>query len=256
MADTTVQLHSIPALGALTLKLYPHAGGAIVNGASGDVLSELGSTPGLYQAIVTEALSGTYAARVYSGSDLLGAYLVDLRDDTGSYDLADPAIAVGAGSLALAEIEGVVGGGGSGGGEVTGFSNAALAQLAGVTLRISQPFRGPGVPLEIVQGDDYAHADGRAIEVTISGLDDDLDLIGAAGHLSLKYRFDVVSFAATDISRVGEDVVLRFEPTAVETSSLRVSHNWKYDVQLTLASGRKITPVTEAEAWVLGGYSA
>jgi hypothetical protein len=50
--------------------------------------------------------------------------------------------------------------------------------------------------------------------------------------------------------------VLRFEPTAVETSGLRVSRNWKYDVQLTLTSGRKITPIAEAEAFVLASYSA
>jgi hypothetical protein len=60
---------------------------------------------------------------------------------------------------------------------------------------------------------------------------------------------------ATDISRAGDDVVLRFEPPSAETSGLRVSRNWKYDVQLTLASGRKITPVTEAEAMVLASYS-
>lgn len=234
MANTIVQLHALPALGALTLKLYPRTGGAILNGVSGDALTENGSTPGLYSATVTEALAGILAARVSSGSDVLGSYLVDLRDDTGAYDLADPAVAVGASALAVEEIVDEVGGGG--GGEVTGFSNAALAQLAGVTLRISQPFRGPGEPLELVQGDDYAHADGRAIEVTVTGLDDDLELTGATGQLSLKLGSDVVTFAATDISEAGDDLVLRFEPAAAETSSLRVSRNWKYDVQLMLST--------------------
>ena len=170
-------------------------------------------------------------------------------------NLSDPAIAVGVNTLAANEIAAEVEGGGGGGGEVTGFSNAALAQLAGVTIRISQPFRGPGEPLEIVHGDDYADADGRAIDVTVTGLDDDLDLTSAAGHLSLRLASDVVTFIATDISRVGDDVVLRFEPTAAETSGLRVSQNWKYDVQFTLASGRKITPIAEAEAVVLASYS-
>ena len=256
MPNTIVQLHSLPSLGTLTLKLYPHAGGAIVNGASGDTLAEHGSTPGLYAATVTEALSGIYAARVYTGSDLLGSYLVDLRDTTSAYDLADPAIAMGASALAADEIADEVDvGGGGGGGEVTGFSEAALAQLAGVTIRISQPFRGPGVPLEIVQGDDYVFEDGRAIEITVTGLDEDLDLDGAVGALSLSLGSDVVTFAATDISEAGDDVVLRFEPSAIETSGLRVSRNWKYDVQLTLAAGRKITPITEAEAFVLASYS-
>jgi hypothetical protein len=254
MASTTVELHAIPSLGPLTLKLYPRAGGAIVNGGSGDALTESGDTPGLYLATVTEALSGLYAARVFSGSDLLGAYLVDLRDDTNAYDLADPSVAIGMGATAVAEIAALVSGGG--GGEVTGFSNSALAQLAGVTLRLSQPFRGPGVPLEIVQGDDYAHADGRAIEITVTGLDGDLELTGAAGHLSLKLGSDIVTFGASDISRAGDDVVLRFEPAASETSSLRVSQNWQYDVQLTLASGRKVTPIAEAEARVRASYSA
>ena len=237
MADTIVQLHSLPLLGALTLKLYPRTGGAIVNGA-GDALSEDAAAPGLYAATVTEALSGIHAARVYedAGGDVIGSFLVDLRDDTGAYDLADPAIAVG-------DVQ------------VTALTNAALAQLAGVTIRISQPFRGPGVPLEIVQGDDYAHADGRAIEVTVAGLDAGLGLTGASGQLSLKLAAESVTFTATDISRVGDDVVLRLEPSAAETSELRVSRNWQYDVQITLAGGRKITPISEAEAFVLASYS-
>ena len=67
MANTIVQLHTLPSLGSLTLKLYPRTGGAIVNGASGDALTESGSTPGLYSATVTESLAGIYAARVSSG---------------------------------------------------------------------------------------------------------------------------------------------------------------------------------------------
>lgn len=257
MANTIVQLHALPSLGVLTLRLYPRTGGAILNGAGGDDLTESGATPGLYTATVSEALSGIYAARVSAGSDLLGSYLVDLRDTTSAYDLADPTIAVGVGALAIGEIADEIGsGGGGGGGEVTGFSEAALAQLAGVTIRLSQPFRGPGEPLEIVQGDDYAHADGRAIEVTIAGLDEDLDVDGASGQLSLQLGSSQMTFTASDISSAGADLVLRFEPTAAETAGLRVSRNWKYDVQLTLASGRKVTPLTEGEAHVLAGYSA
>lgn len=255
MANTIVQLHALPSLGALMLRLYPRTGGAILNGAEGDALTESGSTPGLYTATVTEALTGIHAARIYSGSDLLGSYLVDLRDTTSAYDLADPAIAVGVAALAATEIADEVEVG-AGGGDVTGFSAAALAQLAGVTIRLSQPFRGPGEPLEIVQGDDYAHVDGRAIVVTISDVDEDLDIDGASGQLSLQLGSDAVTFAATDVSNAGADLVLRFEPTAAETSGLRVSRNWKYDVQLTLASGRKVTPITESEAHVLASYSA
>jgi hypothetical protein len=91
MANTIVLYHSLPSLGALTLKLYPRAGGAIENGA-GDTLTESGSTPGLYSATVTEALSGIHAARVYSGSDLIGSYLIDMRDDVGPYDLSEPGV--------------------------------------------------------------------------------------------------------------------------------------------------------------------
>lgn len=255
MANTIVQLHSLEALGALTLKLYPRTGGGIQNGAAGDALTEDGSTPGLYRATVTEALAGIYAARVYSGGNLLGSYLVDLRDDTGAYDLADPMIVMGAGSPALDEIAENVGGGSGGGGEVTGFSSAALQQLAGITIRLSQPFTGPDEPLLLVQGDDYSVADGRAIEITVTGLDTALDLSGAAGSLSLKLDDDLATFAATDIRRAGDDVVLRFEPAASETAGLRASQLWKYDVQLTLASGHKITPLAEACAIVRSSYS-
>ena len=141
------------------------------------------------------------------------------------------------------------------GGVATGFAAAAIAQLAGVTVRIAQPFRGTGVPLELVQGDDYAHADGRAIEITVTGLDSGLDLTGATGQLSLKLGAAGATFEATDLSWVADDVVLRFEPSAAATSGLRVSKNWLYDVQISLASGRKITPITEAEAFVLASYS-
>ena len=141
------------------------------------------------------------------------------------------------------------------GGESTAFTNAALAQLAGITMRVSQPFRGPGVPLELVQGDDYAHADGRAIDVTVAGLDTALDLTGAAGHLTLRLGAASITFTATDVSWAADDVVLRFEPSAAQTSGLRVSKNWQYDVQLTPASGRKITPIAEAEAHVLASFS-
>lgn len=254
MANTIVQLHSLAALGTLSLKLYPRTGGGIQNGASGDALTEHGSTPGLYRATVTEALAGIYAARVFSGSNLLGSYVVDLRDDTGAYDLADPMIVMGAGSPALGEFAENVGGG-SGGGNVTGFSSAALLQLAGITIRLSQPFTGPDEPLLLVQGDDYSAADGRAIEITVTGLDMALDLSSAAGSLSLKLDDDLATFAATDIGRAGDDVVLRFEPAASETAGLRASQLWKYDVQLTLASGHKITPLAEACAIVRSSYS-
>lgn len=114
MANTIAQLHTLDSLGALTLKLYPVAGGAIVNGADGDALTESGTTPGLYQSTVTEALSGIYAARVYSGADLLGSYVVDLRDDTGAYNLADPALAAGMTATAVDEIDAEVDGGAGG----------------------------------------------------------------------------------------------------------------------------------------------
>jgi hypothetical protein len=204
---------------------------------------------------VTEALDGIYAARVYSGSDLLGSFLVDLQDDTGSYDMADPAIAAGIGSLALDEIESVASGGG-GGGDVTGFSDAALQQLEGVTIRLSQPWNGPQLPLRIVQGDDYSADDVRSITVTVTGLDAGLVLTGAEGDLSLKLGETLVTFEATDISRSGSDVVLTFEPDAEETAALTTaSDSWRYDVQITLASGRKITPIAEAKAIVLASYT-
>lgn len=123
MANTIVQFHSLASLGALTLKLYPRTGGAIVNGASGDAMTESGATAGLYTATVAEALTGIYAARVYSGSDLLGSFLVRLRDDTGAYDLADPAIGSGAPLNVVPSVTGV--------GEVCGDMIIAYQDAAG-----------------------------------------------------------------------------------------------------------------------------
>ena len=72
-------------------------------------------------------------------------------------------------------------------------------------------------------------------------------MTGAAGHLSLKLDDDVATFTATDIhGAAGGDLCAAFEPAAAETSALRRIPLWKYDVQLTLTSGRKITPLAEA----------
>lgn len=92
MANKTVQIQYANGRTGLKLRLYPQAGGAIVNGATGDDAIEHASTPGLYESTVTEVLSGVYIANLVddvSGSIKRSGY-VRLVDVIGTYIVMDP----------------------------------------------------------------------------------------------------------------------------------------------------------------------
>lgn len=149
-------------------------------------------------------------------------------------------------------------GGGGGGGSVTvaSLEAAAIAQLAGITVTVSQPFRGTNEPLELVQGDDYSSDDDQEITVTITGLGASFDVSGASALLTLKKGSTEVGFTATGVTKPADDVICVFEPTAAETAGLDpAGDDWRYDVQITLASGNKVTPIRKAKAIVYPSYS-
>jgi hypothetical protein len=75
----------------LTLKLYAVNGDTILNGASGDALTERTNNSGTYTATVTEALTGVHEARITNASDqTIAKYVTEvLVDDTGTYECVD-----------------------------------------------------------------------------------------------------------------------------------------------------------------------
>lgn len=86
MADTIVRALLPSGLAGLALKLY-EPGSAIVANTGGDALTEVG-TSRLYEATVTEALSGSYVAAVETATgSVIGGGYVTLADDAGPYDV-------------------------------------------------------------------------------------------------------------------------------------------------------------------------
>ena len=91
MANTIVQCDAPDGM-TLTLKLYAVNGDTILNGASGDALSERSANSGTYYTagFVTEALTGLHEARITNASDVtICKYVVELTDDTGTYTCVD-----------------------------------------------------------------------------------------------------------------------------------------------------------------------
>ena len=90
MANTIVQCDAPDGM-TLTLKLYAVNGNTILNGASGDALTERTNNSGTYTATVTEALTGVHEARITNASDVtICKYVTEvLVDDTGTYICVD-----------------------------------------------------------------------------------------------------------------------------------------------------------------------
>ena len=90
MANTIVQCDAPDGM-TLTLKLYAVNGNTILNGASGDSMTERSANSGTYTATVTEALTGVHEARITNASDVtIAKYVTEvLVDDTGTYICVD-----------------------------------------------------------------------------------------------------------------------------------------------------------------------
>ncbi len=90
MANTIIQADAPDGL-TLTLKLYAVNGDTILNGASGDALTERTNNSGTYTATVTEALTGVHEARITNASDqTIAKYVTEvLVDDSGTYICVD-----------------------------------------------------------------------------------------------------------------------------------------------------------------------
>jgi hypothetical protein len=98
MATTPVEFRAPSGL-TLTLELFAYGSDTVAN-TGGDSATEETNREGVYQASVTEALSGWYTAHILSGSTTLAVYDVYMVDDTSvhrcfdrSQDLAQETVA-------------------------------------------------------------------------------------------------------------------------------------------------------------------
>jgi len=87
MASTPVQIQLESGLSSPTLSLYADGSDTLAGGP--DTLTEETNRLGLYEATVTEALSGIYYAKVLDGASLVGSGWVTLADDTSEYQVID-----------------------------------------------------------------------------------------------------------------------------------------------------------------------
>ncbi|MEM8783083.1 MAG: hypothetical protein AAGE65_09540 [Planctomycetota bacterium] len=130
------------------------------------------------------------------------------------------------------------------------------ATSAGVNITFQTPILEGDALIELVRGDSYAAADGRQLAWTISS--HGLDLTGAAVAFTLHdprgEAEDVLVPGA--VAEDGADATFSFELTDSQTAALPPGNErLRFDVQLTLAAGRKITPI-RGKASVLPQYTA
>lgn len=119
---------------------------------------------------------------------------------------------------------------------VTGFSSAALSQLAGMNIQLVSPIADDGV-ISIVRGDDYAAVDGRAVDLK-NEEGTWPDLTGATITLTAKLDTETLTTTGQVVTPVGSQHV-QIELTSAETD-LKPGI-WDYDIQATLASGNIVT---------------
>jgi hypothetical protein len=89
MANKTLQFRFTPGITGLTCNVYPRAGGSVLNVSSTLVFAESTTTPGLYQAIMSDLASGPVCANVYWNGTAIGQFLSYLVEAVGNYDLLD-----------------------------------------------------------------------------------------------------------------------------------------------------------------------
>lgn len=87
MASTPVQIQLASGLSSPTLTLYADGSDSAAN--TPDTLTEETNRLGLYEATVTENLSGVYYAKALDGASLVGSGWVTLADDTSEYQVID-----------------------------------------------------------------------------------------------------------------------------------------------------------------------
>lgn len=215
---------NITAASGITLAAVTHTGAVI------PTVTNVGSVAS-FGTLIADIVTAVWAA----GTRTLTAF---------GFTVAPTAAAVAAAILEtptnklVTDADGYVtstnGGGGGGGGEVTGLSAAAIAQLAGTTIRLASTEQTDSRTLEIVQGCDYAAADGTAITWTLTDAE---DLEDATASLRLKKGTTTQNFAGTVTETAANTWSIAIEITAAQSAALAASPtDWTYSLTITLAN--------------------
>lgn len=120
--------------------------------------------------------------------------------------------------------------------------SAAYGAIGAVSVTLTSPVSSDQ-DIELVRGDDYSNSDSRALAFSVDGAPDI-----TAATLTFAMRDPSGPFGlqktGTIVSSGGATQTFRFEFTSSETAAFTVgAPAYAYDVQATLASGRKVTLV-------------
>jgi len=112
-----------------------------------------------------------------------------------------------------------------------------MTRLTAVGVSLTTPVDAEGETITIDCGDEYAAADGRSIDLTVTGASD-----FTAGTVALKIgRFLIAGTILSSGPNASQ--VVRFEPTAAQTARLNPStRRWK--LKVVLANGHPISPAS------------
>jgi len=226
MASQTIRFVA-PA--GLTLLATAYAVGSATAFAS-DVSCTEAARGGIYTCILTSS-SGKYEIHLTTGGSKLAVFYVKTTDTAATFDAVDQRV-----DLEIAEDAetAAAGGGGGGGGLITGLTSSALAQLAGVEIRLGSNNMTDAESLDLVKGCDYDADDGTAKTWTIT---DTADLSDATATLTLKRGATSQTYTGT-VTDTGDDAwEIAIEFTAAQTAALTAGVDWTYILDLNLANG-------------------
>jgi len=132
---------------------------------------------------------------------------------------------------------------------VSGSTGATLSAIKAKTdtigslsVSVTSPVATDGT-ISIVPGDDYFAADGRSIDIAVTGAS--YTLVGATG-ISLAIRLKRSSLTLLTLTGSAiSSTTLRFEPTAAQTALLADDTVYDYQVQATILATSHVTTVQE-----------
>jgi calcineurin-like phosphoesterase family protein len=133
----------------------------------------------------------------------------------------------------------------------TAASQASVDALAakigeGTVINVISPLNPESLQLTLVRGDDYAAADGRALEWSSSDWPDLTDATVIFSAVPAKKSVSGKWSTTATVVHPGETTqIVRVELTTTQTASLDVGPNaYLYDIEATLVNGHRVTLAT------------
>lgn len=171
-------------------------------------------------ASATEVGDGFYSYNLSSGNNTVEGLYLFVFITAGSADLKKVAAGWAVQKAGVENLDALI------------SSRAA----SGFSVVVTSPTATDGT-ITIVQGDDYHSADGRSLDFTFSGAP---SLTGSTPRISLTSP-GATTPSLTVVGSVLSSTQLRFELTATQTNALTFATYYRYDIEATLTSGRKVT---------------